>query len=129
MSLYSFTLIHAKSKTRFSSGKPRNIILICLHVTEKLTELLITLFSRNLCVMLKLQCINSMQYSEPVVIQTQSQSCNEINTHTEHLVQKHNNFLSSKRSYLVLNEEKRKQRKANRIITLDGEQQEGQMTT
>ena len=34
-----------------------------------------------------------MQYSEPVVIQTRSQSRYEINTHTEHLVQKHNNFL------------------------------------
>ena len=33
------------------------------------------------------------QYSEPVVIQTPSQSRNEINTHTEHLVQNHNNFL------------------------------------
>ena len=50
-----------------------------------------------------------MQYSEPVVIQTRSQSCNEINTHTEHLVQKHSNFLQLKRSYLVLNNEKRKQ--------------------
>ena len=29
-----------------------------------------------------------MQYSEPVVIQTQLQSCNKINTHTEHLPQK-----------------------------------------
>ena len=35
----------------------------------------------------------AMQYSEPVVIQSRSQSRNEINTHTEHLVQKHNNFL------------------------------------
>ena len=52
-----------------------------------------------------------MQYSEPVVIQesTQSRSRNEINTHTEHLVQKHNDLLSLKRSNLVLNEEKRKQ--------------------
>ena len=50
-----------------------------------------------------------MQYSEPVVIQTRSQSRNEINTHTERFVQKHNNFLYLKRSYLVLNEEKRKQ--------------------
>ena len=55
-----------------------------------------------------------MQYAELVAIQTWSQSRNELNTHTEHLpvVQKHNNFLSK---------EKRKQeRKANRIITLDG---------
>ena len=48
---------------------------------------------------------------EPVVIQTRSQSRNEqeINTHTERLVQKHNNFLYLKRNYLVLNEEKGKQ--------------------
>ena len=54
--------------------------------------------------------------------QTQSQSRNEINTHTEHLVQKHNDLLSLKRSYLVLNEEKktrRQERKADRIITID----------
>ena len=41
--------------------------------------------------------------------QTRSQSRNEINTHTEHLVQKHNDLLSLKRSYLVRNGEKRKQ--------------------
>ena len=64
-----------------------------------------------------------MQYFEPVVsIQTQSQSHHEINSQTEHLVHKQNNFLLLKRSYLVLNEEKRKQgKKANRVITLDGE--------
>ena len=44
-----------------------------------------------------------MQYSEPVEIQTRPQSQNEIYGHTKHLVQKH------KRSYLVLNEEQRKQ--------------------
>ena len=59
--------------------------------------------------MFNVQTINCMQYSEPVVIQTRSQSRNEINTHTERLVQKHNNFLYLKRSYFVLNEEKRKQ--------------------
>ena len=59
--------------------------------------------------MFNVQTINCMKYSEPVVIQTRSQSRNEINTHTERLVQKHNNFLYLKRSYLVLNEEKRKQ--------------------
>ena len=59
--------------------------------------------------MFNVQTINCMQYSEPVVIQTRSQSRNEINTHTERFVQKHNNFLYLKRSYLVLNEEKRKQ--------------------
>ena len=64
-----------------------------------------------------------MQYSEPVVIQSRSQSRNEINTHTEHLVQKHNDLLYLKGSYLVLNEEKKRkqERKANGIITLDGE--------
>ena len=39
------------------------------------------------------QTINCMQYSEAAAIQTWSQSRNEINTHTEHLVKKHNNFL------------------------------------
>ena len=43
--------------------------------------------------MFNIQTINGMQYSELVVIQTQSQSRNEINTRTEHLVQKQNNFL------------------------------------
>ena len=50
-----------------------------------------------------------MQYSEPVLIQTRSQSRNEINTHMEKLVQKRNNFLQLKRSYLGLNREKRKE--------------------
>ena len=66
-----------------------------------------------------------MQYSEPVVIQTRSQSRNEINTHTERFVQKHNNFLYLKRSYLVLNEEKRKQGNKKEKLTesfqVDGE--------
>ena len=64
--------------------------------------------------MLNIQTINCMQCTEPVVIQTQSQSCNEINTHTEHLVQKQSNFL---RSYLVLNEEKRKQGNTKEKLT------------
>ena len=74
--------------------------------------------------MFNVQTINCMQYSETVVIQTRSQSRNQQNklTQMEKLVQKHNNFLQLKRSYLVLNEEKRKQeRKGNRIITLDSE--------
>ena len=37
---YSFALIHAKGKTRFSRGKPRNIVWKSLHDTEELTELL-----------------------------------------------------------------------------------------
>ena len=41
--------------------------------------------------MIKIQAINCLQYSEPVVIQTRSQSRNEMNTHTEHLVREHNN--------------------------------------
>ena len=44
--------------------------------------------------MFNIQTINCVQYSELVVIQTQSQTPrNEINTQTEQLVQKHNNFL------------------------------------
>ena len=43
--------------------------------------------------MFNVKTINCMQYAEPVVIQTRSQSRNKINTHTEHLVKKHNNFL------------------------------------
>ena len=52
--------------------------------------------------MFKVQTINCMQYnSEPAVRftefynlnQTRSQSRNKINTHTEHLVQKHNDLL------------------------------------
>ena len=48
--------------------------------------------------MFNVQTINCMQYnSEPVVLnsilnQTRWQSRNEIHTHTEHLVQKHNDF-------------------------------------
>ena len=41
--------------------------------------------------MFNVQTINCMQYSEAVVIQPRSQSCSEVKTHTEHLVQKHNN--------------------------------------
>ena len=46
-----------------------------------------TLFDRN--------PINCLQYSERCnsINQTRSQSRNEINTHTEHLVQKHNDLL------------------------------------
>ena len=49
--------------------------------------------------MFNIQTINCMQYnSEPVVLnsadQTWSQSRNEINTHTEHLVQKHNDYFA-----------------------------------
>ena len=61
--------------------------------------------------MFNVQTINCMQYSELVVIKTRWQSCNEIYTHTEHLVQKH------KRSYLVLNEEKRKQGNKKKKLT------------
>ena len=44
-----------------------------------------------------------MQYSEPVEIQTQPQSRNEIYGHTEHLVQN-----TKEAIILVLNEEQRK---------------------
>ena len=50
--------------------------------------------------MFNVQTINCMQYSEPVVIQTRSQSRNEINTHTEHLVQKHNDFALIEKIYI-----------------------------
>ena len=45
--------------------------------------------------MFNVQTINYMQYSETVVIQTQSQSRNQQNklTQMEKLVQKHNDFL------------------------------------
>ena len=43
--------------------------------------------------MFNVQIINCTQHSEPVVIQTLSQSRNEINTHMEHLVQKRINFV------------------------------------
>ena len=68
-----------------------------------------------------------MQYSEPVEIQTRPQSRNEIYGHMEHLVQKH------KRSYLVLNEEQRKQgnkkEKLTESLHLTEKLQEGWMTT
>ena len=35
-SIYSFALIHSKSKTRLLTGKQRNIIEKCLHGTELL---------------------------------------------------------------------------------------------
>ena len=44
--------------------------------------------------MFNVQTINCMQYSEVAVIQTRSQWCNEVKTHTEDLVQKHNNNIS-----------------------------------
>ena len=53
--------------------------------------------------MFNIQTMNCMQYSEPVLIQTRSQS------RTEHFVQKHIVFFYLMRSYLVLHEEKRKQ--------------------
>ena len=61
--------------------------------------------------MLNVQTINFMQYSELVVIQTLSQSRNDLNTHMENLVKKRKNFLLLKRSYLVLNEENNETRK------------------
>ena len=53
----------------------------------------IALLFSILIYMFNVQTINCMQYSEPVVIQTWLQSRNEIDTHMEHFVQKHNNFL------------------------------------
>ena len=74
--------------------------------------------------MFNVQTINCMQYSEAVVIQTRLHSRNVIKTHTEHLVQKHNNKISFnwKEAIWFLTKKTRKQeRKADRIITLDGE--------
>ena len=70
--------------------------------------------------MFNVQTINCMQYnSEPVVVNSINiklgrNHANEINTHTEHLVQKHNDLL------LLTKKKTRGQgRKANRIITFD----------
>ena len=68
-----------------------------------------TLFDRNSCWTFKLSTACST-LNLPVVIQTRLQSRNQINTHTEHLVQKHNNFLSLNRSYLVLDEGNKKEK-------------------
>ena len=68
-----------------------------------------TLFDRNSCLTFKLSTACSTLNRLKFHNQTRSQSRNEINTHTKHLVKKHNDLLWLKRSYLVLNEEKRKQ--------------------
>ena len=72
-----------------------------------------------------------MQYNsqEPVVIlkfynQTRSQSRNEINTYTEHLVQNTMICFNGKEGIWSLTKKKKTrkhERKANRIITLDGD--------
>ena len=51
---YFFALIHAKSKTRLSGGKPRNIVRKCLHGTEQLTELLYSFWLYKSCWTFKL---------------------------------------------------------------------------
>ena len=43
--------------------------------------------------MFNVQTINRMQYNSELYNQIRSQSRNEINTHTEHLIQKHNDLL------------------------------------
>ena len=78
--------------------------------------------------MFNVQTINCMQYSEPVVIQTRSQSRNEIlyskYTHGT-LSSKTQQFPLIEKKPLVLNDRKKKkrrqERKTNRIITVDGE--------
>ena len=52
-----------------------------------------------------------------IIEQLTQLSRNEINTPTERLVQKHNNFLQLKRSYLVLKKEKRKQGNKSKKLT------------
>ena len=69
-----------------------------------------TLFYRNSCLTIKLS--TGMQYSEAAVIQTWSQSRNEINTHTEHLVNLKDTTISFNQKeaiWSILNKEKRKQ--------------------
>ena len=57
--------------------------------------------------------------SEPVVLNSISKlgrnHAMNLNTHTEHLVQKHNDFLQLKRNYLVLNEEKKQGNKTEKL--------------
>ena len=118
----AFALIHAKTKTRFSSDKPRNIVWKCLHGTE-----LLYFFDRSSCLTFKPYQPHAVQlwrsgYTE-FYYQTRSQSRNEINTHTEHLVQKHNDLLKNwKKAIWSLTKKKtrKQERKAKRIITLDG---------
>ena len=75
-------------------------------------------FDRNSCLTFKLSTACSIQLwtsCTQFYNQTRSQSRNEINTHTEHLVQKHNDLLYLKRSYLVLNEEKKQGDKKEKL--------------
>ena len=58
----------------------------CLHDTE-------LLYFFRWSFMFNVQTINRMQYNSELYNQTRSQSRNEINTHTEHLIQKHNDLL------------------------------------
>ena len=81
--------------------------------------------------MFNVQTTNRMQYNSEDLwtgytefyYQTRSQSRNEINTHTEHLVQKQNDLLKNwKKAIWSLTKKKtrKQERKAKRIITLDG---------
>ena len=83
---HSLTLIHAKSKTRFSIGKWRNIVSICLHSTELLYfQIIIHVKHSN-----SLTACSTVNKSFACIApwfnyQTQWWSCkNEINTHTGH---------------------------------------------
>ena len=64
--------------------------------------------------MSNVQTINCMQYSEAVVIQTWSQSCNEVKTQTEDLVQKHNNNISFNWKEAIWSLTKKKENKETR---------------
>ena len=74
-------------------------------------------FDRNSCLTFKLStaCSTTLNGCTKFYNQTRSQSRNEINTHTEHLVQKHNDLFLLKRSYLVLNEEKKRGDKKEKL--------------
>ena len=99
--------VHAKSKTRFSSAKPRNYRLE-MFTWYRTADRIALLFSIVIHVF-NVQTINCMPILWTGCNWNSAQSRNEINTNTKQLLQKHNNFLKLKRSYLVFNEEKRKQ--------------------
>ena len=72
-------------------------------------------FDRNSCLAFKLSTACSTTGCAKFYDKTRSQSRNEINTHTEHFVQKHDDLLSLKRSYLVLNKEKKQGDKKEKL--------------
>ena len=127
----SFALIHAKTKTRFSSGKPRNIVYMSTYMIQNC----VAPRDHNLCLTFKLSTACS----------TLNRLCNsriklghnhafEINTHA-HRTKTQWLAFKLKRSYLVLNkEEKNKEtRKKNQhshyTWSWQGKWQEGRIIT